>query len=137
MNSACLEYARLFKMKINLPPLKSLLLTTVADVRFLRKRPKPGHPATRRMLCTNSAELLNSIDGKMALNYRPPKGRKNINEPQSNVCITWDVIMQDYRCINTAQCDLVTTVPINEFWNYFNQVLAPMNSSQKVAFMNT
>ncbi len=124
-------------MKINLPPLQSLLLTNVADVRFLRKRPKPGQPATRRMLCTNSGELLNSIDGKVALNYRPPKGRKRFNEQRSNVCTTWDIMMQDYRSINAAQCDLITTVPIRDFWKYFNEVLAPMSSADKVAFMNT
>ena len=136
MSNACLEFVSQ-KMKINLSALKGMLLTHVADVRFVRKRPKPGHPATRRMLCTNSAELLNSIDGKMALNYRPPKGGKQINESQSNVAITWDIIMQDYRAINTAQCDLITTIPIAEFWTYFNDVLSPMSSSDKVGLMNT
>ena len=136
MSNACLEFVSQ-KMKINLSALKGMLLTHVADVRFVRKRPKSGHSPTRRMLCTNSAELLNSIDGKMALNYRPPRGGRQINESQSNVAITWDIIMQDYRSINTAQCDLVTTVPVADFWEYFNEVLAPMSADQKIAFMNT
>lgn len=136
MSSACLVFVRL-KMKISLSPLKGMLLTHVCDVRFVRKRPKPGHPATRRMLCTNSHELLNSIDGKMALNYRPPKGSRAINEARSNVARTWDIIMQDYRTINAGQCDVITTVPVSEFWDYFNETLAPMSGDQKIAFMNT
>ena len=136
MSNACLEFVSQ-KMKINLGPLKGMLMTHVCDVRFIRKTPKPGYPSTRRMLCTNSADLLNSVDGKMALNYRPPQGGRRINEAQSNIARTWDIIMQDYRSINTAQCDLVTSIPVAEFWTYFNDVLVPMSGDQKIAFMNT
>jgi hypothetical protein len=136
MSNACLEFASQ-RMKVNLSALKGMLLTHVCDVRFVRKIPKPGYPMTRRMMCTNSADLLNSIDGKMALNYTPPKGNRQINEAQSNVARTWDVIMQDYRTINAAQCDLITSIPIADFWNYFNETLGTMTSDQKVAFMNT
>ena len=124
-------------MKINLPALKSTLLTNVVDVRFVRKRPKPGSAGTRRMLCTNSQQLLNSTDGRVTLNYRPPRGLKKTDEQNSNIAVTWDILMQDYRCINAAQCDLVTTVPVDDFWSYFNEHIAPMTPDEKVGYMNT
>ena len=124
-------------MKVNLSTLRNLLLTNVVDVRFTRKTPKPGHPPYRRMLCTNSGELLSSPDGRVALNYIPPKGRKTVNESANNIVITWDILMQDYRCINAAQCDLITTIPINEFWNYFNEQLAPLSPGDKINYMNS
>ena len=124
-------------MKISLSSLRGMLMTHVCDVRFVRKIPKPGYPSTRRMLCTNSADLLNSIDGKMALNYRSPKGARRINEAQSNIARTWDIIMQDYRSINMDSCQLISTIPANDlFWNYFTEKLTNMNASQKIAFMD-
>ncbi len=124
-------------MKINLSSLKNVVLRNVADVRFVRKRPKPGAASTRRMLCTNSYSLLNSMDGKVTLNYRAPRKGKTVNEEKNNILIVWDVLMQDYRCINTAQCDLVTTIPEPEFWNYFTQYIQPLTPEEKVGYMNT
>ena len=124
-------------MTINLQPLKALLLTNVVEIRFVSKRPKPGHPGTRRMLCTNSYELLNSIEGKTTLNYRPPKKGRQINEQKNNVAITWDIIMQDYRAINVDQCDLLTTVDVDNFWDYFKENVMILSAENKIAFMNT
>lgn len=125
------------QMRVNLAGLKSTLLTHVVDVRFVRKRPKSGAPSTRRMLCTNSSQLLNSTDGRVTLNYKPPRGVKGVREENSNIAVTWDILMQDYRCINAAQCDLVTSVPVNEFWDYFNTHIGPMTPDEKVGYMNT
>ena len=124
-------------MTINLPALKALLLSNVVEIRFVRKRPKPGHPQTRRMLCTNSYELLNTIEGKTTLNYRPPRHGKQINEEKNNVATTWDIFMQDYRTINAGQCDLLTTIPIDGFWDYFKQNIMILSAEDKIAFMNT
>lgn len=124
-------------MKVNLATLKTLLLSNVAEIKFIRKRLKPGAPPTRRMLCTNSARLLNSNEGRVALNYKAPVYRPKFNEVQKNILITWDIFMQDFRCINLVACEVLSVIPANsEFWNFFNQRLAKMSAAEKISFMN-
>ena len=125
-------------MKVSLPTLKNLLLSNVAEIKFIRKRPKAGAPSTRRMLCTNSLSLLMSPEGRLALNYRRAINNPRYNPSAKNVLITWDIFMQDYRCINMAACDLINVIPANKaFWNFFNKKLALLSTDQKVRFMNT
>jgi len=125
-------------MKASLPTIKSLLLNNVVEIKFLRKRPKPGTPATRRMLCTNSLSLLNSTEGRLALNYRRAIQMPKFDPTTKNLVITWDIFMQDYRCINMAACDLIQVIPANkEFWMFFNNSLVGMNAAQKINFMNS
>jgi hypothetical protein len=125
-------------MKVSLPTLKNLLLSNVAEIKFLRKRPKAGAPSSRRMLCTNSLPLLMSPEGRVALNYRRAINNPRYNPSAKNVLITWDVFMQDYRCINMAACDLINVIPANKtFWKFFNEKLALLSTDQKVRFMNT
>jgi len=110
----------------------------VAEIKFLRKRPKAGAPSSRRMLCTNSHPLLMSPEGRVALNYRRAINNPKYNPSAKNVLITWDIFMQDYRCINMAACDLINVIPANKsFWKFFNQKLALLSTDQKVRFMNT
>lgn len=55
-----------------------------------------------------------------------------------NLVITWDIFMQDYRCINMVACDLIQVIPANKtFWTYFNEKLAGLSAPQKMAFMNS
>lgn len=125
-------------MKASLPTLKSLLLNNVTEIKFLRKRGKVGAPPTRRMLCTNSLALLNSTEGRLALNYRRAINMPKFDPSAGNIIITWDIFMQDYRCINMAACDLIQVIPANkEFWKFFNEKLAGMNAAQKINFMNS
>lgn len=125
-------------MKVSLPSLKNLLLTNVAEIKFLRRRPKAGSPPARRMLCTNALSLLMSPEGRLALNYRRAINMPRYNPDAKNLIITWDVFMQDYRCINAAACDLINAIPANKtFWDYFNQRLAILSTDQKIRFMNT
>jgi hypothetical protein len=125
-------------MKASLPTLKSLLLNNVAEIKFLRRRPKPGSSPRRRMLCTNSLALLNSTEGRLALNYRRAINMPKFDPNAKNLVITWDIFMQDYRCINVAACDIIQVIPANkEFWEFFNEKLAGMNATQKINFMNT
>jgi len=125
-------------MKTALPTLKSLLLNNVAEIKFLRKRLKPGAAASRRMLCTNSLALLNSTEGRLALNYKRAIQMPKFDPNAKNLVITWDIFMQDYRCINMAACDLIQVIPANkEFWKFFNEKLAGMNAAQKINFMNS
>lgn len=115
----------------------ALLLKNVCDVRFVRRDPRPGDGPTRRMFATKAYELLNSANGRITLNYRPPKGPKRINEAMSNLLIVWDILMQDYRLINCNQVELIETIPVDEFWPYFNENIYPMSPEQKAGYMNT
>ena len=125
-------------MIIGLSNLRSMLLAKVCEVKFARRNPKPGRPASRRMLCTNNVQLLNSVEGRTVLNYRPPRQAPEYNPNQENLIITWDILMQDFRTINCDTVDLITTLEADEtFWVYINEKIAPMSAPEKMAFMNT
>lgn len=90
------------------------------------------------MLCTNNVTLLNSVDGRLTLNYYSPGRQPRFNPTQKNLVIAWDIFMQDFRCINCDKCDLITSIPAGEaFWKYFNQNLAPLTPAQKIAYMES
>lgn len=125
------------KMIIQRVALDSLLLNNVCDVRFVRRDPRPGDGPSRRMLCTKSFEILHSVNGRTTLNYRPPRGGKQINEASANLLVVWDILMQDYRNINMNQCDLIQDIPAGDFWEYFNENIYPMSPAQKQSFMNS
>jgi len=125
-------------MKASLATLKSLLLSNVAEIKFVRRRIKPGSPPTRRMLCTSSLALLNSPEGRIALNYKRAINYPKYDPNIKNLVITWDIFMQDYRCVNMTACDLISVIPANKsFWKYFNERLALMSPQEKLRFMNT
>ena len=125
-------------MIVGLSNLKSMLLAKVCEVKFARRNPKPGRPASRRMLCTNNVQLLNSVEGRTVLNYRPPRQAPEYNPNQENLIITWDILMQDFRTINCDTVDLISTLEADEtFWVYINEKIAPMSTGEKMAFMNT
>ena len=125
-------------MIVGLSNLKSMLLSNVCEVKFARRNPKPGRPASRRMLCTNNVQLLNSVEVRTVLNYRPPRQAPEYNPNQENLIITWDILMQDFRTINCDTVDLITTLEADEtFWVYINEKIAPMSAGEKMAFMNT
>lgn len=124
-------------MKASLVTLKNLLLNNVAEIKFSRRRPKPGAPSSRRMLCTNSLPLLNSPEGRVALNYRRAINNPRYNPEAKNLLITWDILMQDYRCVNMVACDLINVIPVAQFWNFFNKRLALMSANEKTRFMNS
>jgi len=124
-------------MKVSLSPLKNLLENNVCEIKFARRRPKPGEPPTRRMLCTNSFSLLNSLNGKLLLNYKQPKKLPKFSPAAKNLIVTWDILMQDYRCINVDACEVISTIPASEkFWEYFNTKLRFMTIQEKERFMD-
>jgi len=125
-------------MLITQPSLNAVLRNNVCEIRFLRRRPKPGRPPFRRMVATNSNTLLLGVDGRLTLNYSPPKGPPKYNFAQKNVIVAWDVLMQDFRTINCQSCNLIKTVPANEeFWDYFRKELLPMSPAQKMMYMDS
>jgi hypothetical protein len=131
-----LEFVRR-KMIIQRSSLDSLLLNNVCEVRFTRRRPVAGKSSTRRMWCTKSYSLLNSMNGRVSLNYRAPSHPKQINESLNNVLVVWDILMQDYRIISFERCELLQQVPANDsFWEFFNEKIYTMTTEQKINFMN-
>ena len=125
-------------MITSLANLKTILLDKVCEVKFARRNPKPGRPATRRMLCTNNIQLLNSLEGRTVLNYVPPRQAPKYNPNQENLIIVWDILMQGFRTINCDTVDLISTLEADEtFWLYLNEKIAPMSAGDKMNFMNT
>jgi hypothetical protein len=114
-----------------------ILQDNVAEIKFARRTPKPGKEGTRRMICTNSQHLLNSIDGRMTLNFSPPRRYPRYDPRKKNLIITWDILMQNFRTINMNACNLMQVIPANEmFWKYFKERLAPMTQNDKTNYMD-
>jgi hypothetical protein len=125
-------------MIVSQQTLETLLLNNVLDLRFTRRVPVEGKPPTRRMICTKSYDLLNSTNGKIVLNYIPPKHGKQVNEAITNTCVVWDILMQNYRVVSADQVDVLREMPANnEFWQTFNNEIYPMSTDQKINFMNS
>jgi hypothetical protein len=130
------------RRKISRSELKNLVSSNVCEIIFLRRTPErapvPPRAQWRRMLCTNSIEILNSTNGKISLNFRFPKTPRRIDEVKHNIVVAWDIIMQDYRNISMENCYLIQTIPGNDmFWKYYNEVLYTMTPEQKMNFMDT
>jgi hypothetical protein len=125
-------------MLISQTSLAAVLKSNVCEIKFLRRRPKLGKSPFRRMVCTNANQLLLDIDGRLTLNYAPPKKLPKFNLNEKNVVIAWDVLMQDFRAISCDNCELIKTVPANEeFWEYFKNELSVMSAGQKMMFMDS
>ena len=124
-------------MKVALPTLKALLEKNVLEIKFTRRLPKPGRPPTRRMLCTNSNNILRSEPGRKLLHYTEPiRANPTYNPRAKSIVIAWDILVQDFRCISVDDCDVVAVINDNEeFWKYYNDVLYEMSPTQKTAFM--
>ena len=124
-------------MRLSLNGLSSLLKSNAAEIVFRRRR--PGPTPFRRMLCTNDLKLLQSIPGKLALNYRRPTGYPPYNPTRYNLLIVWDLFMQDFRMVPVDATEVISvlpTTPSDDFWNYFNEKLSTMSASDKISFMH-
>ena len=124
-------------MKITLLNLKNLLSQNVCEVVFLRRRPKADKPPFRRMLCTLDDNILNSTNGRLSLNYRPPGGPSKYNPESKNLLLVWDIFMQDWRMVNMNDCQIVQTIKHADFWKYFNDKILPLSIGQKMAYMDS
>ena len=125
-------------MTVSITSLKPILQNAACEIRFIRRRPVPGRPMSRRMLCTNSNTILNSIDGRITLNFKPSTKGPRYDPNQKNLVIAWDILMQDYRAISCDNCDLIATIPAGEaFWTYFKNNLIKMSTQQKMMFMDS
>lgn len=128
-------------MRLGRTSLYILLQNNVAELRFRRRKEKPGFKDYRRMLCTNDQRLLKSALGKQILNFSPSAGQLKYDPAAKNLVVVWDIFMQNYRMINCNDVELIAVIKSSpdplEFWNYFNHRLAKMSAAQKAQFMNT
>jgi hypothetical protein len=118
--------------------LDRLVSQNVCEIFFLRRRPErsPGRPIFRKMLCSNSMEILRSENGIRSLNFRLPNGPKQINEVYHDIVVVWDIFMQDYRNVSMENCYLIQTIPPEGFWDYYNKVLYVMSANEKMQYMD-
>ena len=127
-------------MRLGRSALAQLLMTNVVELRFRRRIEKAGFGDYRRMLCTNDKGLLMSQLGRNILNFEPATQPPKFNPAQKNLIISWDIFMQNYRCINCNDVEVVAVINASpnatEWWKYFNESIAPMPAGQKAQFMN-
>jgi hypothetical protein len=127
-------------MRLGRSALAQLLMTNVVELRFRRRIEKAGFGDYRRMLCTNDRGLLMSTLGRNILNFEPATQPPKFNPAQKNLIITWDIFMQNYRCVNCNDVEVIAVINTSpnatEWWKYFNESIAPMAVTQKAQFMN-
>lgn len=122
-------------MKVALSTLNTLLQSNVLEIKFTRRKPKPGAPNTRRMLCTNSQSLLNSSEGRRVLGYTPTKQPPKFNPATKNLAIVWDLFKRGFRMVNADSCELISTIPADdEFWLYWAQEVSKMTTNEVNTF---
>ena len=124
-------------MRVSLASLKSTLQGNVCEIIFEKRKPKPGDSSRRRMLCTLDESLLNSVNGRTTLNYKPPTGSPKYNPESKNLLPVWDIMMQSWRMVSMDNCEIVQTVPEDNFWQYFNEKIYPMSADEKRGYMGT
>jgi hypothetical protein len=127
-------------MRLGRAALAQLLMTNVVELRFRRRIEKAGFGDYRRMLCTNDKGLLMSQLGRNILNFEPATQLPKFNPAQKNLVITWDIFMQNYRCINCNDVETIAVIQTSPdpkaWWQYFNESILPIPANQKAAFMN-
>lgn len=127
-------------MKLTAAGLKALLVENIIELRVNRRRPKVNRPPVRRILCTNNAALLNSMSGRIALNFSPPTQPPKYNPDLYNLVFAWDIMMCEYRAINVDSYDVLAVMPLKtdddvlDFWKYFNNYLQNMTPQEKLAY---
>ena len=122
--------------------LPTLLNGGVVEVKFQRRRPVTGKPISRRMLCTSSNKLLNSLKGQAVFKFKSPIQAPKYNPSSHNLIITYDLFKLDFRAIplNASVLSVIPTSTdeqIDEFWKYFNENIYNLSSEQKESFINS
>jgi hypothetical protein len=121
--------------QIGLQSLKQILQSNVCEIRFTKRRPELTGQLYRTMLCSLDTSLLNSVNGRTTLNFKPPTGPPKYNPESKNLLLVWDIFMQGWRMVSMDNCDLIKTIPRDEFWKYFNDHIYNMTIQEKNQFM--
>ena len=119
--------------------LVQILNANAVELKFTRRRPLPNN-TERRMLATNDLTLLSSARGRVALNFHGALNSLDFQPNKKNLVLTWDIFIQDFRLVPAESVEVISvikTTPPDEFWVYFNEVLAKMTQEQKVRFMHS
>lgn len=124
----------------------TLLSSHVLEAKFVRRRPKPGAPVTRRAFITNSTNVLNSAKGKTVLGFNGfGSGAVGLGffPANKNLVLAWDILWQSFRLFGAEGAQIITRIPvsnekeINAFWAYFEKNIQTMSPEQKIQFMNS
>jgi hypothetical protein len=130
-------------VKVGVAALGALLAQNIVEIKFRRRRVKPGWPPIRRMLATNDLKFLNSMPAHLALNYKRPTGPPPFPVTPKNLVCAFDIFWQEYRNISCDDCNVVSIIPtktpdeVAKFWDYFATTLSQLDAPQKEAFMKT
>lgn len=118
--------------------LNSLLTRNVLDLKFTRRRPRSGVSGTRRMYCTLSDRILNSVNGRTVLNYLPGGNKLPYSPSSKNLSLVWDILMQSFRMVPADTTTVLNQLPGDDsFWDYFNENIITMSQQDKIQFMNS
>lgn len=86
--------------------LDRLLLENVVTLSY---RKQDG--AVRDMVCTKSAELLQSFEGENLLGFTQPKHSPRYNIDATDNIIVWDIEAKSYRTVAAARATVKETLP--------------------------
>jgi hypothetical protein len=123
--------------------LRQLLNSHVVELVFTRRHLKMGYSIGRRMLCTLDKNLLNSLPGKITLNFRMPTQPPAYNAKAYNLIVVWDLFWQDYRAIPVDAVNVVSAIPSRtkkeqeEYWKYHVMRFQNMSAKDKERYMNS
>ncbi len=117
--------------------LNAHLQKNVCEIVFDRRNLRDDSPPFRRMLATCAWPLLYSEEGRKILGFVPPKNLPAYFPPDKNLCLVWDIMCCWWRCIPVESVEIRRSIPVNEWWPYFDQYIRPMSPQQKVDFMKT
>ena len=118
--------------KIDLPSLKQILQKNVGVIRFSTRR---SRTPVRTMLCTLDMDILNSVNGRITFNFKPPVNPPKYRPEPKNLLLVWDILMQDWRMVSMDDCEIVQTIAEDDFWEYFNKNIYKMTLLDKMQFM--
>ena len=128
-------------MKLSPDGLQAMMQKSVVELVFTRRHVKDGWPMGRRMLCTLDRKLLQSLPGRMTLNFRVPSHPPPYVAKAYNLVVTWDIFWQDYRAIPVDSVQVVSFFPTHnkkeqdKFWAYFTARFQNMSAQDKIDYM--
>lgn len=85
---------------------ESVVLHNVVECRIVKR-----DGTSRTILCTRSALLLDTPEGRYYLHWKRPKKRPHWSPKQHGNSIVWDIQKEDWRQIHCANITILRRVP--------------------------